>query len=62
MPLIALRVVCGVEAVMLTFISQIVFTSVDFPTLGRPIRDTLAQRVKAALSSLSIGFPLYCQA
>lgn len=42
MPLIALRVVWGVFAVMETFLSQIVFTSVDFPLEGLPIIDTVA--------------------
>ena len=57
-PRIALRVVCGVDAVMLTFISQIVFTRVDLPTLGLPMSDTVAHLTSLS-SSLSMGFQLY---
>ena len=61
-PLMALRVVCGVGAVMLTFISQIVFMSVDFPTLGRPTTATDAHFVFFVSSSLFIRFSLYSKA
>ena len=43
---------------MLTFISHIVLTSVDLPTLGLPMRDTVAHLTSLS-SSLSISIQLY---
>ena len=39
-PRIWVRVVCGRSETMATFVPTSRFTSVDFPTLGRPTSDT----------------------
>ena len=43
-PLIRLRVVCGLSDVMTIFSPMMLFRRVDFPTLGRPMIDTKPER------------------
>ena len=43
-PRIALRVVCGRLDVIATLLSRIWFSSVDFPTFGRPTMQTNPDR------------------
>jgi hypothetical protein len=45
MPRIARRVVCGRFDTIATFVPTIPFSSVDFPTFGRPARATNPLRV-----------------
>ena len=46
-----LRVVCGLSETMATFWPTSWFTSVDFPTLGRPTRETNPADLHASTSS-----------
>jgi hypothetical protein len=44
MPRIWLRVVCGFSEIIAIFSPRKVFIKVDFPTLGRPVRETKPER------------------
>lgn len=47
----ACRVVCGLREVMLSFCPSNALSSVDFPTLGRPISAIVPQRKGVALTA-----------
>ena len=49
------RVVWGLSEVMATLVPTMRFTSVDFPTLGRPTKVTKPERISASLAAGGAG-------
>ena len=54
-PLIAFRVVCGIDETIETFSPEAVFKNVDFPAEGRPIIVTTPLFILCALASFARG-------
>src|SRR5499433_772960 len=52
MPVMRLRVVCGLGVTMATFSPKSWFSKVDFPTLGRPTMAMYPERNEVSASSL----------